>query len=345
MFVALACLAWESALTAALVLEAVPARMLATGHLALGLALVLWVFAIRERRDLRFPALLAVATLFTGPFGPAGVLATMGLWSIYRRRATPFDEWYAALFPEEVDDFGERLSRRIAAMERSDGEDDAAGITPLTEVMAMGSDQQRMAVVTLLARDFRPRFTPALKAAMADRNPAIRSQAATVAAQIEDRYVKRADGLAQVVQTRPDDVEARLDLARHYDIYAFAGIHDPERERDTRRQALKLFLSAAELRPEDPSIRLAIGRLLVRDRKFEEAIVWLEGTEREPNTNFATLPWYLEVLFRTGRFTELRNLIREHADDLRDNRDLPTKMSEVVGLWMRDDKAENLKAI
>jgi len=149
----------------------------------------------------RMMTLLAVTLFFLGPFGPLGVMLTMLLHSWFRRHATPFDEWYQALFPEEVDE----PSRRLYEMLTRGLADSASqeNVTSFTDVLQYGSIGQKRAVISLLSRDFRPEFAPALQSALADANPAVRVQAATAAANIEGDFLERAIERKQPRETVP----------------------------------------------------------------------------------------------------------------------------------------------
>ena len=129
-------------------------------------------------------------------------------------------------------------------------------------------------MVALLAQQFRPEFSSALKLALQDGNSAVRVQAANSAAKIEDRFSQQAERLARAARRQPNDIDAQLELARHYEEYAETGLLDDNRQAESFRAALETYLRAAELRPGDATIMTAVGRLLLKENRFAEAEPW-----------------------------------------------------------------------
>ena len=68
-------------------------------------------------------------------------------------------------------------------------------VSPFAEVIEFGSFEQKQSVVTLIADHFRPEFASALRAALNNPEPAIRVQAATAVARIENQFLQRSVAL------------------------------------------------------------------------------------------------------------------------------------------------------
>lgn len=329
-----ACVLTLAAESAALVLAirplpyAVPAA--AVGHLLVLAGLVLWIRSrVRRGLDLRLAGLLAVTTPFLGPMGPLCTLVTAALHALFRRYATGFQEWYLSLFPEsEIEPAQELYELIVSGRETAHL---AAGDS-FTDIMSVGSPTQKQAVIALVARHFRPAFTPALKAGLADADPSVRVQAATATARVEHEFNERWLTLDAAVNSNPDDVPTRHALARHLDDYAFCGLLDTNREAEIRDKSLEGYRRALELTPDDDEIRHDLGRLLLRCGHAAEAAATLEPlVDRAGDRRI--LYWFAESLFRLGRYAELRALPGRRPDLLGRVEELPDALREVFALW------------
>lgn len=302
-------------------------------HLALCALVGLWVRGlVRRGRDLRLAGLLLVTMVPLGPVGAACTVVTAALLALFSRYATGFQDWYLSLFPDSETGPARELYELIVT-----GRENAhlAAGDSFTDVMWIGSPQQKQAVIALVARHFRPAFTPALKAGLADADPSVRVQAATATARVEHEFNERWLALDHAARDRAEDPDALAALARHLDDYAFCGLLDANREAEIREKALEGYRRSLHLAPDDDTIRLDLGRLLLRCGLAAEAAARLEPlVDRTPDRRI--LYWYAESLFRLGRFAELRALPARRADLLGDVAALPHTLRDVFALW-RDD--------
>lgn len=270
----------------------------------------------RRGNDVRIEGWLCWFTLTLGPLGPIATLALLMMTNAFGRVAKPFDEWYAALFPEEESNASERLYQRLMS-----GREDAVAegsVNSLTDVLFTGNTRAKQAVVALLARRFRSDFAPALQMALNDSEASIRVQAATAASAIEERFHAQRLDLEEVARGRPGDRRAMLDLARHMDEYAYAGVLDADRMLATMTAALDSYRTARDVRPApgapetdgDEAIDIAIGRLLLRLDRIEEAAAHLASlSQSSPDPRPAL--WHVECLYRLRRFDDLRKAIQD----------------------------------
>ena len=302
-------------------------------HLALCGLVGLWVRGLARRgRDLRLAGLLLVTMVPLGPVGAACTVVTAAMLVLFGRYATGFQDWYLSLFPDSETGPARELYELIVT-----GRENAhlAAGDSFTDVMWIGSPQQKQAVIALVARHFRPAFTPALKAGLADADPSVRVQAATATARVEHEFNERWLALDHAARDRAEDPDALAALARHLDDYAFCGLLDANREAEIREKALEGYRRSLELAPDDDGIRLDLGRLLLRCGLAAEAAARLEPlVDRTPDRRI--LYWYAESLFRLSRFAELRALPGRRPDLLGDEAALPDTLRDVFALW-RDD--------
>lgn len=310
---------WEAGLVALVTLAVAcgAARLLwdGTAARAIGLHVGLcgalgawWRWVIEDGRDARLPSMLAVSTAVAGPFGAAGTLVTLVLGEIFSRTSTTFEEWYESLFPTEETNEGRGILGLVKGINAlADGQ---TNVLPLNDILSFGSFAQKQAAVTLITKYYKPSFAPVLKKALADESNAIRVQAATAMAKIEAEFLSKMMTLSREAEKRPDDAAALRALAAHYDDYAFSGVLDPKREVETRGLAVETFRKLLTLDASDANARSAVGRLLVRQRKFEAAAEWYASYPFNEWPAAARL-WHMESLFALGRYAELRALAGE----------------------------------
>lgn len=301
-----------------------------TAHLIVTAGLAAWCrWSPGLRADVRIPLLLTAGTAALGPVGAAGALVTISLSYWYMRKAIPFEVWYASLFPDTRQQADDELAERIAASDLAK----PGSLTPFAEVLAFGSFHQKQALLTVINQQFRPAFGPILKRALTDGSNAIRVQAATAMNKLENAMLARTLELTSQARKTPDDVKVLRALARHYDDCLYSGTLDIRREEELRAQALAAFRQCVRAEPGDVGSWLAVGRLLLRGKRYAEAADWLELAMR---TGLATPQaglWYMESLYHLGRFDQLREFARGRQEGMAAMEDLPPAALEAVRLW------------
>jgi predicted TPR repeat methyltransferase len=122
-------------------------------------------------------------------------------------------------------------------------------------------------------------------------------------------------------------------LARLLDEYANADIMDRERAAAARDKAAQAYVDYLQLVTSDPAAEQAIGRLRLRAGDHVGAAQWLEqrgdAGSAEPESRLV----YMEALFQSGRFDELRKYAATHAQDLLLSDGLPLEARETAKLW------------
>ena len=194
----------------------------------------------------------------------------------------------------------------------------------------------------MITNNFKPAFAPVLKTALNDANNAIRVQAATCITKIEADFMSHAVALTKRGVENPDDADLLKEIAEHYDRYAYLGLLEHDRETECRNNALGYYARYLALRPEDSAARTAAGRILVRDRRYKDAVAWFERVSSD-GTVVPRAPeeavWYLESLFRLGHFAKVRAILMASGKELQDSAGLPLEILEAVQLWV-DGNAE-----
>lgn len=279
------------------------------------------------RRQSRYALTLWLAVAFCGPLGAAGVLLSMALERYHRRHALSVTEWHEMLFPTTIVDEQAELWRRIG--QRASDRPQDQPVTPFLDVLAFGSVPQRQAVVAIIAQQFRPAFAPALKAALRDEHNVVRVQAATAIARLEQEFLERTFELEANVKAQPDDANAVLALAVHYDDQAFNGLLDLTREEECRDKATRGYEQFLAMRPGDEGAELRLARLQMRRARPAEAEPRFRQLVNAGHRG-ARL-WLMESLFAQGRFTDLRALAEASATQ--QDESLTPEANATIDLW------------
>lgn len=313
---------------------AIPSILMLHGFVALGLLIAAYGMrgTVTESPDF---LLFVVATVFLGPLGVAGAAGAALLTRIYAWRATPFEEWYRALFPEERQDRTRELYERVVL--RGHGPAERSTVAPFADVMTLGSLQEKQAAIALIASGFRPEFAVALRAALNDQEAAVRVQAASAVARIEQHFLRRSMALEARRAVDPSDPVLLMELAGHYAALSATGLIDEMRAKEAAEASLALYVDAAA-RARDEATRLeatgAAGRLMLRLGRPDEAERVLAPIATTDQATPDLVAPYLEALFRLRRFVDLRQLCLRLRDS--GSAGLPQGVEEALALWTED---------
>ena len=303
-------------------------------HLALVAVMVMWTTRSPVcRADLRLPLLLTLAVAFMGPFGAAGTLLTIAMAKRYAKSTPPFEVWYAALFPEEsaIGSTNEEWKRLVA--NQDDGRQ--TSVTPFSDILGFGSLSQKQELLTVISRQGGISFAPILRLAIDDANNGIRVQAASAIARIEDEFLPREAELMMAVGENPMTPDPLMKLGRLYDEYSSAGILDEARERDCRSKALAVYADYLTLCPDDSDARVAVGRVLLADQRFDDATRWMEPWLAQDGSSVTLLLLYMEALFRLNQFDQMRQVVAQHREAFVHAENLSIEASETIKLWLQ----------
>ena len=293
-------------------------------------------FCRRTDRDLRYPTVLTATTLTTGPVGPMGTLFAFTLTRLLLSSTTSFEEWYAKLFPDTDADDAVVLAERIQRVQSTTTGDTIP--TPFGDVFSFGNSAQKQNVITMIIKKFRPAFAPSLQMALRDSSSAVRVQAATAIAKIERDFMTKTLTLSTGHANAPHEPAVLLQLARHLDDYAFSGILDPGQEQDNRKQARHLYRKCLDLQPDNLSVRLAVGRLLIRQHEHRAAVDWLEASLRQGHSSSQLLLWLIESCFHLGELSKVRRLVDAHKHELIGDVGVPDKIIQALKIWTGEEE-------
>lgn len=293
--------------------------------------------------DSRLAVLMMLATAATGAIGAVGTLLTAIRCAFYVRFRQTFDEWYSSIFPKGENSLPEDIMEKLEL-----GEDENPldySVIPFLDVMEIGNEAQKREALSKMAANFSPRFAPAFKKALTDENSGIRVQAATAIGRIENVFHDKLLKIIQVQRENPKNLVIKKGLADHYDNYAFTGLMDEERERINREKAREKYLEYLQIRPDDMDVRLKVGRLLIRSERYDQAAEWFKHSLDEGYTSDAIKIWYMECLYQTGRYEELRAAASSLRVDLAQYQNFQPEMIESLHLWTQAGANQKLERV
>jgi polysaccharide biosynthesis protein PelE len=251
-------------------------------------------------------ALAIVSIVALGPIGGLGcALMDLMRW-ISSRSSISFEEWYERLFPRALADRSQALYELIEW--RGAKPSRQSTVAPFCDVLDLGSVAQKQAVVTLIADHFKPEFSPPLQRALNDPEPAIRVQAATAAARIENNFLQRSIMLQEEHGKDPDDPSIARRIALHHESYAASGLLDLERAASERRIALEINMNLLQASPQDPGLTAAVARLFLELECPQEAIRLLRPWLRAKSIPHALVGPMADALYSLKRLRLLRRI-------------------------------------
>lgn len=303
-------------------------------HLVIATVTCLWAYGqFKADMDVPFLALLAITSTVAGVFGAAGTLLCFIMQGIFRQKAHSFKEWFALIFPPDYTTESEDVYNDIVV--GIDENPIQYGVMPFIDVMDLGSEIQKQRALSKMTMKFHPRLAPAFHKALRDPSNAIRVQAATSVAKIEGQFMERLENIEAAREKEPNNLHIHYALAKHYDDYAYTGLLDPERELLNREKAIETYKAYLQHDPNNTDAYAAIGRLLFRSKKWEQASEWFRHALDRGWKMKAMMLWYMECLYRLGDYRELRAAAQNYGRVAIESEDLPKEVREAVSIWAR----------
>jgi tetratricopeptide (TPR) repeat protein len=283
---------------------------------------------------LTFPIVLVL-----GPIGAIGILFTALVFAVSRESATPFDIWYEEILPENMTPPEEKMVEYLRLW-GEEAEAQSHNLIPFTDILVSGSAEEKQNAIDIMVRNYHPSFAVVLRSALNDPTNTIRAHAVAAITRIEEIYQDKAFLLERRMAEYPDDLENILNLAKHYDEHAHAGLSDADTLVEHRFQAEKLYCKLHDsMGATNSSVFWLLGRLLLRDERSAEALLAFE--EALEMSDGIAVPqqriWYWECLYNLRYFAKLREQVRAHYVQVTSHPGLPQPLLDSIELWVGDD--------
>lgn len=261
-------------------------------------SLPLAVLALERPVLRREPLLLALGAFTMGPLGALGALLAALLARPFMRTATPFHRWREMLFGfDEGEVQGPPLSAAPGAV---------SNLASFSDVLAFGTTPMKLNIVALIGREFRPVFAPVLQKALRDPVPAVRVQAAAVAAALEHDFHKLQSEAEADIQAQGANADRFTLLGNIHADFAASGLLEAERNRTHLQDAERAFRAALELDPRHHDARRSLGILLAMHGSASEASTLLQPLLAQGTRDSETVSAWCEAMLRLGDGERLR---------------------------------------
>lgn len=283
--------------------------------------------------DVQHLAIMTIVSSVAGIFGTIGALFGFLSTLVFRSRSQEFSDWYESIFPTDLPSEPETIYDRI--IEGIDENPSHYSVMPFTDVMRLGSENQKRRALAKMTSRFSPRFAPAFRLALSDHSNTIRVQAATAVAKVERDFGRKLERIEMARAKDPQNPVLTLALAKFYDDYAFTGVLDPELEKLNRERAINTYKTYLQHDPNASEAYTAIGRLMFRNQQWADAADWFRHALDRGWTSNTMILWYFECLFRLGQFKELRRALLDYGRGIVNQDELPADVRESISLWMQ----------
>ena len=301
-----------------------------------GLVLALLCLAVwwlhKVNYDVKFLLFLVLMVLALGPFGALCNLVAFLSFSRLILVKHSFAEWFGSLFPEPEENDVQDLFHRILS-----GQDDFSqkqSMMTFQDVFVVGTLPQKRLALTKIAKHFRKEFAPALKLALTDESNAIRVQAATVAARIEQGFVSRLVELTKAHKEDPQNAPLLLELARQADNYVYSGILVESRYQDMLALAVDYYKKYVALRPEDYKVQFTLGRMCLQADQPALARDLIYRCLTEGGMDWQNIRlWYVQALFQLGAYQEIHDYLNHLPKTTTPDSRETEAITRILELW------------
>lgn len=287
--------------------------------------------------DTRASSMTLLLLMITGFFGAFGAILMIFSHMVFRRDSLTFKEWVNFIYPRPTPSLGEEIYDDIDL--KVDEHAAHYDVLPFMDIIRLGTVAQKREVINQVVQNFNPRFASVLQEALKDNSLSVRTLAATSISRLEKQLQAREQKLKQVLQHSEQTPELLLAAARFYDDYAFSGIIDSERKEHYIKEAYDFYQRYIRRRSQDMRAAAWVGRLLVRSGQLEKAASWLKQLIGEGRTDGYILSWYMEVLFRLRKLSELRQFVRTHASKLEvlSHDEHFSPLADTIQFWLKGE--------
>lgn len=161
---------------------------------------------------------------------------------------------------------------------------DVHGIRPLGEVIAQGTQAEKLAALSIIARNYRAPFAAVLKRALADSEAPVRVLSSTVLAELNSRFMRAIGQRLAAVEQDPGSAAAWVELADARLDYAASGLLDLSRAQTETAGAVEALSRAAAIAPNDRDLHARLDGVRQRLARFPDLSAASENTDGQPET-------------------------------------------------------------
>jgi len=254
-------LGWQITLLMALINGFVGLGGYAVIHLTGCLALIAWLIWRRSAGEVvsHYTTFLQIV-VWSAVAGPFGAFVAFALAFRVAGTATPF-----VIDPEAETSPGdgpelEQVDVHLALRDRRIRLEGAHRVSPMMDVLAEGSNSEKLAALGVIYRRYDARLGAVLKRALQDSDTSIRVLAATVTAKLNSTFSRKIGDCQAATSAAPDLAESWRNVAAARLAYAESGLLQASRARQEVEAALADFARAKAIDPLDPDTNSGLNK-------------------------------------------------------------------------------------
>ncbi|KAA5603525.1 hypothetical protein [Blastochloris sulfoviridis] len=152
-------------------------------------------------------------------------------------------------------------------------------IRPLGEVISQGTQIEKLAALSIIARNYRAPFAAVLKRALADSEAPVRVLSSTVLAELNSRFMRAIGQRLAAVEQDPGSAAAWGELADARLDYAASGLLDLSRARTETAGAVEALSRAVGIAPNDHDLHVRLDGVRQRLARFPDLNAGSDGAD------------------------------------------------------------------
>lgn len=314
--------------------------IVAHGIIVVSLAFLLKVF-YRPIIDKRVNTVSILFIALMGPLGAAVSILAIALFFVLKVFFTDKDkELLKYLLPQKKENYGEEIYNRLIYGLDSFDADKLPSV--FNDVLVYGSERQKRIVIERMLRYFRVEFSSVLQEALNDANNSIRVLAATAVTRIDKQYSEENLLLLKHVQSKPNDFDGQIKLAKQSEEYSKLGFIDEQRRAKYRIMAVEHFQKAIEIDPGDAPARVSLSEIYYLLERYTDVIDCLNPViESESSLQDQAIKWYLSAMFKLKKYAEIREFTRTKQLVLKEDSFEFDLLLYLIIIWKRGYETEN----
>ncbi|MBF0431473.1 MAG: hypothetical protein HQK83_09355 [Fibrobacteria bacterium] len=182
-------------------------------------------------------------------------------------------------------------------------------------IHSKGQVEEKIRALNTLPSQASPNIVNMVKIAARDKSPEVKFIAASVIKKIEKPMLEEMQFWSEETKAHEGNIDGWVNLGNLYFNYCYLGIPDNVNMAHYTQMAVDAYKKALVLAPERVDLLLAVGKVLVKQQKLEEALGYIERfIEQKPKDSNGHL-WKAEVFFQKRDFRALRMLFQKVQDD------------------------------
>ena len=274
-------------------------------HFGIALVSLICVFYFRSRdQDISIPSLLTLLTLVSGPFGAFIALSCSRLFPVKNK-----DKSHTWLYTAGLQGDNNEIYERIRF-----GLDDLPEkmeVEPYINVIRYGSIEDKLAILSKVARYFNPSFVSLLKEALDSEHNAVRVQAAAIIARIDDDYNKRCKNLEK--ENSNEDIDDLKNKILVFEEYLDLDIADEQRRAVIVGKIEKFYETLIEKDQGDNDkgdndLLVKLAKIYMERQNYEKALQIVSIITSDSDVKSENLLACMDILIKQCKFREIREL-------------------------------------